>query len=115
MTHAELDRSRINGSKGSWKRSLIPIFLVVLVAPAWGADKKKDEETLKNAFTVLSAMLEGNNVPPDLLFRAYCVVVLPGVKKFGFGVGGGGGRGPMSCRGGKNFNGAWSAPHDVLR
>ena len=106
MTHAELDRSRFNGRK----RSLIPIFLVILIAPTWGADKKKDEETLKNASTVLSAMLEGNNVPPDLLSRAYCVVVLPGVKKFGFGVGGGGGRGPMSCRGGKDFKGAWSAP-----
>lgn len=110
MIHAESDRSRFNGRKIYWKRLLISMFLVGLIAPAWGADKKKDEETLRNASTVLSAMLEGNNVPPDLLPRAYCVVVLPNVKKFGFGVGGGGGRGPMSCRGGKDFKGTWSAP-----
>jgi SH3 domain-containing YSC84-like protein 1 len=110
MMRAESDRAQFNGRNGSWKRLLIPIFLIVLVSPAWGADKKKDEETLKNASTVLSAMLEGSNVPPDLLSRAYCVVVLPGVKKFGFGVGGGGGRGPMSCRGGKDYKGNWSAP-----
>jgi lipid-binding SYLF domain-containing protein len=32
------------------------------------------------------------------------------VKKFGFGVGGSGGRGPLLCRRGENFNGKWSAP-----
>jgi lipid-binding SYLF domain-containing protein len=55
-------------------------------------------------------MLESGNIPPDLLAKSDCVVVLPGVKKFGFGVGGSGGRGPMSCRGGKNFGCDWSAP-----
>jgi lipid-binding SYLF domain-containing protein len=55
-------------------------------------------------------MLDSKSVPSDVLARAYCVVVLPGVKKFGFGVGGSGGRGPMSCREGKDFKGAWSAP-----
>ena len=39
-----------------------------------------------------------------------CVLILPGVKKFGFGVGGSGGRGPLLCRGGKDFKGKWSAP-----
>jgi hypothetical protein len=40
MMHAESDRSRSNGRKGSRKRSLIPVFLVILIAPAWGADTK---------------------------------------------------------------------------
>ena len=78
--------------------------------PALGDDKSKDEETLRNASTVLSAMIEGGSVPTDLLAKANCVVVLPGVKKVGFGIGGSGGRGPMSCRGGKDFRGTWSAP-----
>jgi lipid-binding SYLF domain-containing protein len=91
-------------------RLLTFALMVVLVAPVWGADKAKDEETLNNASTVLTAMLDSKSVPSDVLARAYCVVVLPGVKKFGFGVGGSGGRGPMSCRGGKDFKGAWSAP-----
>jgi len=86
------------------------VFPLLLMMPALGDDKSKDEETLRNASTVLSAMLEGGNVPTDLLAKANCVVVLPGVKKVGFGVGGTGGRGPMSCRGGKDFSGSWSAP-----
>ena len=83
---------------------------LLLMTPTRGDDKSKDEETLRNASTVLNAMLESGNIPPDLLTKADCVAVLPGVKKFGFGVGGSGGRGPMSCRGGKNFGGDWSAP-----
>ncbi len=45
------------------------------------------------------------SVPADVLARANCVIVLPDVKKFGFGIGGTGGRGPMVCRQGKNFTG----------
>ena len=86
------------------------VFITVLLLPAWGADKAKDEETLRNAATVLQGMIDDNNVPPDVLARADCVMVLPNVKKFGFGIGGSGGRGPMTCREGKDFNGKWSAP-----
>lgn len=88
-------------------------FLVVTilsVLPAWGGDKEKDEETLKNATTVLQEMLNSNNVPADVLAKADCVMVLPNVKKFGVGIGGSGGRGPMVCRKGKTFSGKWSAP-----
>ena len=38
------------------------------------------------------------------------MLILPNVKKFGFGIGGSGGRGPLLCRGGKNFEGMWSTP-----
>jgi lipid-binding SYLF domain-containing protein len=44
------------------------------------------------------------------LSKADCVLILPGVKKFSVGIGGSGGRGPLLCRGGKNFEGKWSAP-----
>lgn len=93
-----------------WPLLLTSVFLVVLIVPARGADKSKDEETLKNAAKVMSEMLNSNSVPADVLSNAACVMVLPGVKKFGFGIGGSGGRGPMSCRGQKNFSGKWSAP-----
>jgi len=86
------------------------MLLLIAVPVVWGASKSKDEETLTNAGTVLQAMLSGKAVPADLLRKAECVIVLPGVKKFGFGVGGSGGRGPMLCRTGKNFSGRWSAP-----
>jgi len=86
------------------------MLLLTLVPVVWGASKSKDEETLTNAGTVLQAMLSSDAVPAGLLGKADCVIVLPGVKKFGVGIGGSGGRGPMLCRTGKNFSGKWSAP-----
>jgi lipid-binding SYLF domain-containing protein len=91
-------------------RILAALLTMSLILPALGADKSKDDETLQNAATVLGAMLSSNNIPADVLARADCVIVLPSVKKFGFVVGGSGGRGPMSCRQGKNFTGKWSPP-----
>jgi len=84
--------------------------MVLLILPALAADKEKDEDTLKQAAIVLGDMLNDKNISLDALAKADCVMVLPGVKKFGFGVGGSGGRGPMLCRTGQNFEGKWSAP-----
>lgn len=89
-------------------RSLVGLIALLLAIPALAADKNKDEETLRNANTVLQAMLNNKSVPTDVLTKAECVIVMPGVKKFGFGIGGSGGRGPMLCKTGKN--GRWSAP-----
>jgi SH3 domain-containing YSC84-like protein 1 len=74
------------------------------------ADKESDEDTLKKANIVLSDMLSGGSIPPDVLAKSECIVILPGVKKFGVGIGGSGGRGPILCRGGENFSGKWSTP-----
>ena len=91
-------------------RLLAPLLLISTL-PAWSADNAKDEETIKNAATVLQAMLDSKAVPASLLVTANCIIVLPGVKKIAVGVGGSGGRGPMTCRTGKNFSGdEWSAP-----
>jgi len=89
---------------------LASTLIVLILIPVWAADKSKDEETLKNAVTVLQTMLGSKNVQADVLARANCVIVLPDVKKVGFVIGGSGGRGPMICRQGKNFTGRWSAP-----
>jgi SH3 domain-containing YSC84-like protein 1 len=86
------------------------LLLIFSTFPVWAADKGSDEETLGNATTVLQAMLASKDVPAEILAKADCVIVLPSVKKFAFGVGGTGGRGPMTCRGGNNFSGRWSAP-----
>jgi len=72
--------------------------------------REKDEQTLKDAAQVLQEMLSGNSIPPDLMSKAECVIVMPDVKKFSVGIGGTGGRGPMTCRKGQNFKGSWSAP-----
>jgi lipid-binding SYLF domain-containing protein len=89
---------------------LISTLTIMLPLSAWAADKEKDEETLKNATTVFQEIVSGSEVPASVLAQADCVIILPGVKKVGFGVGGSGGRGAMSCREGENFNGKWSTP-----
>jgi SH3 domain-containing YSC84-like protein 1 len=85
-------------------------IMILLALPAWADDKSKDEDTLAKATQLLSDMLTSNKVPADILAEADCVIVMPSVKKFGFGIGGSGGRGPMVCRKGKDFTGRWSAP-----
>jgi SH3 domain-containing YSC84-like protein 1 len=90
---------------------LTSLLMTLFILPALAADKEKDEDTLRQANIVLQDMLDDNNIPPGLLSKADCVVILPGVKKFGVGIiGGSGGRGPMLCRTGAKFEGQWSAP-----
>ncbi len=93
----------------------VPCFLtftavLLLTLPMFAADKQKDEDTLRQANLVLQGLIDSKSIPPNLLSTADCVLILPNVKKFGFGVGGSGGRGPLLCRGGDNFKGKWSAP-----
>jgi lipid-binding SYLF domain-containing protein len=89
---------------------LTSLFLILLTMPVWAADKASDDETFRNAATVLQAMEASKDLPAGLIAKADCVIVLPAVKKFAVGVGGTGGRGPMSCRTGNDFKGKWSAP-----
>ena len=89
---------------------LTSIVMLLLILPAFAADKQKDEDTLRKANLLLQDMLNSKDISPTVLSKADCVLILPGVKKFGFGVGGSGGRGPLLCRSGQNFDGKWSAP-----
>lgn len=91
--------------------SLISIMMLLIFSlPVFAADKEKDEDTFQQAHTVLQDMLNDKNISPELLSKADCVLILPGVKKFGVGIGGSGGRGPLLCRTGEKFEGKWSAP-----
>jgi len=89
---------------------LASIALLMVTLPAWGASKTDDEETIRNATTVLQAMVSGNDIPKSVLEKADCIIILPSVKKFAVGIGGTGGRGPMVCREGSGFSGKWSPP-----
>ena len=96
-------------------RKALPCFLgsivmLQLILPAFAADKQKDEDTLRQANLVLQGLLDSKDISPASLSKADCVLILPGVKKFGFGIGGSGGRGPLLCRSGQDFKGKWSAP-----
>ncbi len=89
---------------------LVSVMSMLLALPAWSADKNKDEETIRNATTVLQAMVGSQDVPASTVAKADCIIILPSVKKFAVGIGGTGGRGPMTCREGANFTGKWSPP-----
>jgi len=84
--------------------------MLLMILPVFAGDKEKDEDTLRQASLVLQGFLNSNNISLTSLSKANCVLILPNVKKFGFGIGGSGGRGPLLCRSGQNFDGKWSTP-----
>jgi len=102
--------ARLKNNRALYRLLASLAVMFALIASAFAADKDKDEATLRNANLVLQDMLNGKTISPALLGQAKCVLILPGVKKFGFGVGGSGGRGPLLCRSGQNFDGKWSLP-----
>ncbi|MGA8541711.1 MAG: lipid-binding SYLF domain-containing protein [Terriglobales bacterium] len=93
-------------------RMLLVVLMLVSVLPAMGADKEeKVEDRIGQSATVLKEILAmPDGIPKDLLDKSYCVVIFPSVKKAAFIVGGSYGRGLITCRRGRNFSGAWSAP-----
>lgn len=82
------------------------IALLVLVAASSGV--RADAGRLGDATAVLNEMAGSfdASIPRDLLAKAECVVIVPGVKKGAMGFGGQYGRGYMACR----TKGGWSAP-----
>ena len=74
--------------------------------------QQKEVDRLKATYSVLKEILDmpDKGIPRDLLDKAECVVVYPSVLKAAFIVGGSYGRGVITCRTGKNFEGPWSAP-----
>jgi SH3 domain-containing YSC84-like protein 1 len=78
---------------------------------AFSKDSQKEQDRVEAAGTVLKEIVDiPDNIPKDLMDRAECVIVLPSVLKFAFGVGGSFGRGVMTCRTGEHFTGPWGAP-----
>jgi len=110
MLGTEFEKTSEGITKKVFLCYLSSIVMLLLILPAFAADKEKDEETLRRANLVLQDMLNSKDISREVLSKADCVLILPDVKKFGFGVGGSGGRGPLLCRRGEKFNGKWSAP-----
>src|SRR4051794_36671193 len=71
----------------------------LLVAPL-GADQKEDIQRLNEAATVFSEVMDApdKGIPQDLLEKANCIVIVPGLKKGAFIVGAKYGKGFVSCR-----------------
>jgi SH3 domain-containing YSC84-like protein 1 len=70
-------------------------------------------ERLEQAAMVFEEIMEAadKGIPGDLLQQAHCVVIVPGVKKLAFGVGGKYGRGFVICR--EPGHSGWGAPGAV--
>src|SRR5215472_18113318 len=84
-------------------------LLAALALPAFA--QKKEEERVENAGKVMQEILNApDSIPQSVLDKADCVAVLPSVLKVAVGIGGSYGRGVMTCRGGKDFQGKWGAP-----
>jgi len=91
---------------------LTTIGVCVLAAtPMFAVDDKEVKERLDESATVLSEVMSApdKGIPSDLMANAHCIVIVPGLKKGAFIVGGEFGKGFMSCRKG----GSWSAPGAV--
>jgi lipid-binding SYLF domain-containing protein len=93
------------------KKWFATVLALCLAAPAMFADDRKEKERLENCGLVVQEIMDiPDDIPQDLIDKAYCVIVYPSVLKGAFIFGGSYGRGSMTCRTGEHFNGPWSAP-----
>ena len=91
------------------RRFVIAAVLAALSAPPlFAALNSAQTRRIEDAGTVLTEIhkVPDKDVPQDLWDKAACVMVIPGLKKAAFVIGGEYGKGLMSCR----RDGAWSAP-----
>jgi len=96
-------------------RNTVSFSLVCVLTFAGPALADDDgAERLAKANSVFGEIMENREagIPQDLLAKAHCVGVIPGLKKGGFIVGGQFGRGYILCRNGGGS--AWTAPSAVL-
>src|SRR5271170_3076740 len=85
--------------------SLVAVFALPLLA------QDKEQDRVENSGKVMQEILAApDSIPQGVIDKADCVVVLPSVLKFAIGIGGSYGRGVMTCRSGKTFQGRWGAP-----
>lgn len=92
------------------KHFIAAFLLLLLVCSATLAGKRSDEVArLKRATEVFNEIMAtpDKGIPSDLLDKAECVGIVPGLKKAGLGLGGKYGKGLVMCRKGKK---SWSAP-----
>ena len=105
----------LNQQRGLSGKGMVLLTIVVLClisrSTAIAADNEKEQERVKESGNVMTELLNSESgVPISVLNKAECVIVIPSLKKGGFIIAGEYGRGVMTCRGGENFTGPWSAP-----
>jgi lipid-binding SYLF domain-containing protein len=92
------------------KTSLRPLVTILSLAAAFAFAGDKETERLaesRDVLVELAGIKEG--APREILEKAKCVIVIPGVKKAAIGIGGRFGYGAAVCRT-ENGEGPWGAP-----
>ena len=93
------------------------VRIAVLIAMVAGsiafAKENKTAQRLDDAATVISEIMDtpDKGIPQDLLDKAQCIIVVPGLKKGAFILGGKYGKGVVSCR--KSGGTGWTAPASI--
>ena len=95
------------------RSSILVIFAIAgtLSTAVYAADREiKVDDRLDASADTLTDMMKASDkgIPQDLLDKAKCVVVVPGMKKAGFILGAKYGRGFAACR--RDGGTGWSAP-----
>jgi lipid-binding SYLF domain-containing protein len=86
------------------KTIVASVTVLLMAASAFGQLKKHDIEKLNEAATVLTELRNTPEGIPDSIWdKAYCVLIIPDLKKAGFIVAGEHGSGVMSCRHGNTW------------
>jgi SH3 domain-containing YSC84-like protein 1 len=83
----------------------VAISLLVILRPVWASDAEgTPDQRLRNAHATFHEVMDmpDKGIPLDLFNKSECIVIIPGVKKAAFIVGGKYGRGFVSCRRGAN-------------
>ncbi|NWG14696.1 MAG: lipid-binding SYLF domain-containing protein [Acidobacteria bacterium] len=84
--------------------------LVLLLSPLVARAGEVEDRVVRSAIVLREVMeIREKGIPQDLIDKAACVIVIPGMLKGGFMVAGTYGKGVMSCRVDAG-EGPWSAP-----
>jgi SH3 domain-containing YSC84-like protein 1 len=73
------------------------------------------QERLTDATQIVNEIMAtpDKGIPQDLMEKAHCVVVVPGMKKASLGIGGKYGRGFATCRRAQGAQGGWGPPSAI--
>jgi lipid-binding SYLF domain-containing protein len=94
----------------AFQKSISAFVLVACFAPLRAQEETPDKRLRDSASTFREIMAAPDRaIPRYLLERAQCLIIVPGMKKAAFLVGGEYGRGFASCR----LPGSWSSPAPV--
>ncbi len=92
------------------RRWILVAAAVSLLIPAGAAGGEVEDRVVRSAIVLREIVeIREKGIPQDLLDKAACVIVIPGMLKGGFMVAGAYGKGVMSCRL-EDGEGSWSAP-----